>query len=192
MTLEANSSILHKFMPKNLTSPFSLDIIQKDSSVEIVMNLGITSTGTEDFPKTKQVLEKLLPTIYNHKCLNGEKLPFSEEIVETEIGHLFEHIIMEYLHQLKSHNGCKSNKVKGETIWDWNKEKRGIFHILLDSPKSEVTILSSAISKATDLMTKILKTAPSPSTFDSITYPTSQLSRYTFSSKSSGNPKNND
>lgn len=130
------------------------------------MRLNISSTGTRSFPQTYKILKKLLPAIYKHKCLNGEELPFEEEVLDTEIGHLFEHIAMEYLHQLKNRHQCQNRKVSGETSWDWSKEARGTFHIVVDSLREEENLLNRALNKAAVLMSDILKSGltASPST----------------------------
>lgn len=160
-------------MPKIFTAtPFSLETSQGPFRAEITMRLHISQVSTRDFPRTAQILEKLLPTIFAHQCLNGDELPFSKEVLATELGHLFEHITMEYLHQFTS------NKIRGETVWDWNKEPRGTFHIYLDSPKSNAALLSRAISSASKLMTDILANSL-------------DLTDYSTPTKSPGDPQNN-
>lgn len=160
-------------MPKILTAtPFSLETSQGLLRAEIIMRLHISQVTTRDFPRTAQMLEKLLPTIFAHRCLNVGELPFSQEVLATELGHLFEHITMEYLHQFTN------NKIRGETVWDWNKEPRGTFHIYLDSPKSDAVLLSRAVSSASKLMTDILANSL-------------DLAGYSAPAKSPGDPQNN-
>lgn len=130
---------------------------------------------TQQLPHTYNLLETLLPTIYKHKCFNSEKLPFDEEVRKTEIGHLFEHIILEYLCQLKLQAGNKHAKVRGETSWDWNKEKEGIFHITLTIGKEDAYLLSEAIKKSTVVIEQILisgtgKTLPLTKSAESTQY----------------------
>ncbi|KKR25220.1 MAG: hypothetical protein UT56_C0002G0034 [Candidatus Levybacteria bacterium GW2011_GWB1_39_7] len=55
---------------------------------------------TDQLPKTFEILNKMLPSIFKSKCYNDKNLPFFIEVRSTEIGHLFEHIMLEYICQL--------------------------------------------------------------------------------------------
>lgn len=143
---------------------FSLSLKQKKNEAKITMRLLIEEVTTQRFPKTYSLLEKILPSIYQHKCFNGEELPFSQEVLNTELGHLFEHVLMEYLHQLKKEKGFSDTKITGETIWDWSKEKRGIFHIVITSKEGESSLLKIALEKTTRLIQTILNSGPTAQT----------------------------
>lgn len=103
-------------------------------------------TGT--MPFAKHILSKLLPTILKSKCFNEKNIPFQQEVLRTEIGHLFEHILLEYLCQLRLLSGYVEAEYSGTTDWDWTKENRGIFHIITNASKVDSDILPKAIEKS--------------------------------------------
>src|SRR3989344_4488342 len=100
-------------MPQLLVHPvfhsrdafFDLAIRHRRVQTMITMELSIPSVTTKDFPQTFAILQKRLPSVLQSQCFNEENIPFLLEVKTTEIGHLFEHILLEYLCELKLRQG---------------------------------------------------------------------------------------
>src|SRR5688572_29431065 len=84
---------------------FSLDVNQNRLNTKIVMRLFVSTFSTKNIPQTYLLLEKHLPSILRSKCFNQNNYPFKIEVLDTEIGHLFEHILLEYL--------CEQKRLEG-------------------------------------------------------------------------------
>lgn len=112
--------------------------------------------NTRDIPSTHLILSKVLPSIFGSMCYNNEQLPFEEEVKQTEVGHLFEHVLLEYICELKT-KLCEQNvEVSGVTNWDWRKEKRGTFHIVVTIGRADAAIFRMAMHKTIELVDMIL------------------------------------
>lgn len=136
---------------------FSLSLSQKTSHTHITMKLFTQAVNTRVNPLTTYVLRKNLPSVLTSMCFNDANLPFAQEVKNTEIGHLFEHILLEYLCQYKLLKGCNEAIYNGNTHWNWKRDEWGTFHIIVDSGKEDADILPLAIEKSIDLIKKILK-----------------------------------
>jgi hypothetical protein len=115
---------------KYTTSSYSLDIDLTAEKLAIIMQLHQLPLSTRRLKKTNSLLEKHLPSIFLNQCFNEGNLSFYEEAKNTEIGHLFEHILLENLARLKD-NDCTGESLRGKTSWNWVKEPLGKFHIQL-------------------------------------------------------------
>lgn len=131
---------------------FSLAIEHHKTHTNIEMYTFNKIVNTRDIPQTHAVLKKILPTVLQSQCFNDQKLPFSKEVKSTELGHLFEHILLEYLCLQKMAAGCKSATFNGVTNWNWKKEKWGTFHIIVDAGYKDLPIFSRALEKTIQLM----------------------------------------
>ncbi|EKD90969.1 MAG: hypothetical protein ACD_30C00054G0016 [uncultured bacterium] len=136
---------------------FTLQIKQNHSDTSIKMVMLTNHLNTKTLPNTTKVLNNNLPKIYSHKCFNYLNAPFQREVKKTEIGHLFEHILLEYLSDLKKDPDEKFI-LEGKTKWDWQTDNVGIFHIKLNIGFSDEVIVYSALEKAISLLKIILKT----------------------------------
>lgn len=135
---------------------FSLAIAQLSSATKITMQLHGEQVNTANIPFLIPLLKRYLPNVLITECFNDEKLPFAEEVKNTEIGHLFEHILLEYLCQLKLAKGSKTATFAGRTKWNWVRDPRGMFHIRLNCGLRDADILPTALEKTVDLMKLIL------------------------------------
>ena len=120
------------------------------------MDLLHSQLNTEEIPAITQLLEANLPTVLRTTCYNDLGLPFNEEVKHTEMGHLFEHILLEYLCQHKLQKGATSATFSGRTRWNWVREPMGRFHIHLTCGKKDADILPLALEKTVSLMKLIL------------------------------------
>ena len=142
------------------TKHYSLNIHQKTKEVYIAMQMLCPLITTTELPHTYDVLEKLLPSIYSSMCFNNGKLPFSKEVKNTEIGHLFEHILLEYLFELKQTDDSSNVVIKGETNWNWLNDPKGLFHIRVNAGEPEANIFPNALSKTVSLLNQIIEYSP--------------------------------
>lgn len=69
----------------------------------------------------------LLPGLRGHRCDNGAGLTFAEELVDTEVAHLLEHVAVE----LMALSGSPDT-LAGRTAWDFREDARGVFHIRVE------------------------------------------------------------
>ncbi len=137
---------------------FSLHVMQKTRSTKIVMQTHHKYVNTGYIPSVEKLLRKYLPTVLLTECDNDERLPFALEVKSTEIGHLFEHILLEYLCQLKIAKGSESAIFSGRTSWNWIRDPRGKFHIRVSLGRNDADILPEALEKTISLMKMIFKT----------------------------------
>src|SRR4051812_9400342 len=111
-----------KYSVENL---FSLAIIQRNSSTNIMMQILNSPISTSRIPSVVEVLREHLPNVLMTQCFNDENLPFVVEVRNTETGHLFEHILLEYLCQLKIAKGHRRASYVGRTTWNWLRYPKG-------------------------------------------------------------------
>lgn len=107
---------------------------------------------TGNIPFIVEILKEHLPNVLLTQCFNEENLPFRIEVKNTEIGHLFEHILLEYMCQLKIAKGSLQAMYRGRTRWNWVRDPRGKFHISLNCTAEDADILPLAIEKTNELM----------------------------------------
>jgi hypothetical protein len=142
-----------QFLVENL---FSLDVIQKQTTTRIVMQMLYNQVNTREIPHIVELLQAHLPNVLRTQCFNDDGLPFSMEVRHTELGHLFEHILLEYLCQGKIAKGANQASYSGNTKWNWIKDPRGKFHIRLSCGMRDADILPAALERTIDLMKIIL------------------------------------
>lgn len=121
------------------------------------MKLFSKQVRTCHFPYTHTLLQRLLPGIYEHQCFNEAELPFAQEVYNTEIGHLFEHVLLEYLCQIKGQQCQKEIVFKGNTQWDWYKEPIGTFNIVINVGSKDFDIFTQALIETTNLLATIFQ-----------------------------------
>ncbi len=136
---------------------FTLDVVTRAKSTKIRMEMLVSILTTENLPGTSYLLKKQLPSIMCSKCFNGNDYKFSKEVLNTEIGHLFEHIILENLSELKYNQESKNHIYNGLTSWNWNKDPRGVFRIEIDTGHEDKELIDLALYKSTTLLTEILQ-----------------------------------
>jgi len=135
---------------------FSLSGLFGATESKILMRTGVSHVYTGSLPYTALILKDKLPTVHQSKCFNYYNFTFSQEVKNTEMGHLFEHILLEYLCLLKINKGYKSVVFEGITNWDWQKEEKGTFHIKIFG-KSTIFEFSHALQKSVELVDFIIR-----------------------------------
>ncbi len=132
---------------------------------EIVMQTYTQLIQTSELPLTRLILTFFLPNIFNHDCFNQKKLTFLQEVGSTEIGHLFEHILLQYLTEsVYTYRGLRKN-FQGETLWNWRKDPYGLFHILITGKNlSGQIFFKEALTKSVRLTELIYQVHRQPAT----------------------------
>lgn len=124
--------------------------------VDVVV--GVDDRGmmrTSSIPGLAQRMLEVLPTLETHRCDNPDGRPFAEEIADTEVPHLFEHIIMEIMALSGS-----PRTLKGQTRWDFRRDGRGIFRVSVEYDDDLVCL--GAIKLANQVMQHLLGAGDMP------------------------------
>lgn len=148
-------TVYHHYSRQISTPNYNLKLALKQNYLKLTMQLDGMPYTTHKMPHVTEILKARLPSIFRCRCFNNEHLPFSQEMKKTEIGHLYEHVMLEYLARLLSAKGIKQSKVKGVTTWNWHREKPGTFHIKINVGEMEAALIDEAIYK-TDRLFKHL------------------------------------
>lgn len=138
---------------------FSLAVNYYRNKTFLTMKLFTSIVSTSELPTTMPILQEFLPSILRSACFNEAKLPFRQEVKKTEIGHLFEHILLEYLCKIKTTKGYKNVEFSGVTNWNWIKHPRGTFHIQINAASEIKTILPQALLESSNLIRLIMETS---------------------------------
>jgi hypothetical protein len=70
---------------------------------------------------------EVLPGLARHRCFNEAGRTFAEELADTEVPHLFEHVVLELMAEAGS-----PRSLKGETEWDFKRDGHGVFRVSLE------------------------------------------------------------
>ena len=122
------------------------------------MEIYTAEINTCMIPQTLPYLMTKLPSVLKTQCFNDKKLPFMKEVRKTEMGHLFEHILLEYLCMEKMEEGATDVVYNGVTWWDWQKEQEGSFHIQVDCGLADNITLAKALGKTILLVEGLYQT----------------------------------
>ncbi len=150
---------MNRYTVENL---FSLAITQRTRSTQITMQVLNNQIHTTKVPSVVRNLKKHCPNVLVTQCFNEENLPFIKEVKNTETGHLFEHILLEYLCQLKIAKGHDEAIFEGRTSWNWVRDPRGKFYIRLTCGRKDADILPIAMEKTIALMKIVMQTNHQP------------------------------
>ncbi|HVT01274.1 MAG TPA: hypothetical protein VHE53_03535 [Patescibacteria group bacterium] len=136
---------------------YSITVTKGIYATKIKMNCLTPVVNTRQLPSSHKILREELPSIFNSKCFNDQDNPFIEEAKRTELGHLFEHVMLEYICMGKIEKGLKRVSVSGVTDWNWKREPFGTYNITLRVGKIDQTIIDEALKKTITLFDYILK-----------------------------------
>jgi hypothetical protein len=143
-----------------LSPDFDLFVSLSKENAAIKMVTPRTCINTATFPATYDILQTYLPTVLETTCFNDLSLPFHIEVKKTETGHLFEHVLLDYLCQEKVLHGADSAVYQGVTSWNWKKEPQGTFHIQVNIPSEEGLFFINALQKSCTLVKKVVQSSP--------------------------------
>jgi hypothetical protein len=81
---------------------------------------------TSAYPELPSRALVLLPGLAKHRCDNDEGAAFTDELRDTEIAHLLEHVACELMALAGS-----PRTLRGETEWDAARDGKGVFRVTL-------------------------------------------------------------
>lgn len=135
----------------------SLTVNPKRAKTNLTLTVFIPEHNTRDIPNTLPYLKRFFPSVLETQCFNEKHLPFREEVKETEVGHLLEHILIDELCLLKLDTGFEYAAFQGKTSWNWEKEQEGIFHIVINIGVADYLLLTKTLEKALSFIELLFK-----------------------------------
>lgn len=135
---------------------YKILLFPNEKLLEIKLEMLTPYVNTSKLRHTYNFFEKNLPSILKSQCFNENNYNFSQEIINTELGHLFEHILLENLCKEKLLNGHKNASFSGYTSWNWKIEKPGNFNIKINIEPADKIYLDSALEKTCELFIRLL------------------------------------
>lgn len=120
------------------------------------MQLSTGFVNTRHIPHTYSYLAKNLPSVLNTECFNENKFSFKKEVRDTELGHLFEHILLDIICALKVEQGYDDAVYNGVTNWNWKKDPYGMFRISIDTGYDEEPLFHMAIKRTIEVFEELL------------------------------------
>lgn len=148
------------------STSFSLEYTYCRSSLQFDLQLFTPHITTQSLPRTVVLLQKYQPSVLRTKCFNEENLPFQQEVKNTELGHLFEHIFLDQICACKLEQGWKSAKCRGETCWNWESDPVGMYHITVSTGRrTSNQLLEVALTRSAAVFCLILEEAQQTPSF---------------------------
>jgi len=138
-------------------SHYTMFVTQKKKVAKLSMRFNTRHFTTKYFPHAVKLLKQLAPKVLHTTCFNEDNLPFCEEVKSTELGHLYEHILLEVLVRLKTVRFRQNATYQGVTSWNWYKDEPGTFQIEVDIGESEKFLLFQAILETNRIVDLILE-----------------------------------
>ena len=127
----------------------------EEDGVTIDLNVLGEVLNTRQIPNIYPLLFTILPSILRNRCFNDENLPFCEEVGRTELGHLFEHILLEYMCILKSRK-TKNVSFSGKTYWEKSEAPAKNFTIKISCSLSDIPFFLKSLDQSVKAMNLIL------------------------------------
>ncbi len=144
---------------KIINSPyFDLSVQVDENSADMAMRLKTPFQTTKNIPHIYEVLNTYLPEVLNTKCFNRENLPFHEKVKNTNLAHLFEHILLAYMIEERKKYSDDETYFRGLTEWDWRagKDPEGTYRIHVNVKQEDNHLFEEALQKATELVEALL------------------------------------
>ncbi len=110
---------------------------------------------TDSLSGIVELLQWRLPSILRSTCFNDQGFAFEQEVQNTEFGHLFEHILLEYLCKAKITFGARKAVYRGRTSWNWPKQEEGVFKIYVNAYVEDKILFLKALGESIVLMRQI-------------------------------------
>lgn len=119
---------------------------------KIILFVSKDITKTRQLPGFVEAVLESMPELRFHKCENDRNLTFADELFDTEIAHVFEHVLLEIIGQIDT----KAYRIKGWTNWDWKNSPRWTYEISLRYRDSRVVF--NALSRALTMFDVLIDT----------------------------------
>lgn len=98
-----------------------------ERALEALVRVDPERIRTSDVPQLPERILSALPGLARHRCENDTGARFVDEARDTELAHLLEHVTFELMAQSGS-----PRTLKGETVWDFPRDGRGVFRVKLE------------------------------------------------------------
>ena len=96
--------------------------------VDVLITVGGAETlRTSADERVSERAMEMLPGLGRHRCDNNQRRTFADEIGDTEVPHLFEHVVLELMALAGS-----PRSLRGETVWDFRRDGDGVFRVSLE------------------------------------------------------------
>jgi hypothetical protein len=141
------------------TPHFSLTVVHRKKSVLLSMQVHNGQHNTDCFCDVVNFLRREAPDVLETTCFNPGNLPFCKEVERTELGHLFEHVLITFLCDEAIKNGAKTAVFDAVTEWNWIENPVGSFEIEIKSALDD-NLLLPALEKTTTLVSQLFGSRP--------------------------------
>ena len=101
---------------------------------------------TCEAPRMPRILFRMFPYLAAQRCYNDLHISFRREAENTEIPHLFEHLLLEIQKQVRR-GIVNPNPISGETEWNWTIDPRGRFHVTVGYDNEIVALASIRLAE---------------------------------------------
>lgn len=126
------------------------------NNIRMSLKINTPHISTKSFPKTYAILKEIVPSVLTSQCFNDQNIPFNKEVKNTEMGHLLEHILLEFLCVEKMNDGSEEADFSGETAWNWTRDPYGTFMITIECSFSDYIFFLPALEKSIQILEIIL------------------------------------
>lgn len=140
-----------------LPQPYSLYIHQRKHTTYLRMRCFLSLTSTKQLTHTTRLLKKLVPSVLKTRCFNEKKLSFRKEVKNTQLGHLFEHILLDRLCEVKKKHGFKKVVHSGHTTWNWKEDERGTFHLFINTTQNDRAYFRLALAHTEKIFSQLCR-----------------------------------
>jgi hypothetical protein len=96
---------------------------------------------TAETRRMPRILFRMFPYLAAQRCYNDLHLSFRREATNTEIPHLFEHLLLEVQRQVRR-GIVNPAPIRGQTEWNWTVDPRGVFHVTVGYDNEIVALAS--------------------------------------------------
>ncbi len=141
------------------TPHFSLTVARRKKSVVLSMQVHNGQHNTDCFCDVVAFLRKQAPDVLETTCYNPDNLPFCKEVEKTELGHLFEHVLITFLCDEAIKNGAIVAEYEAVTDWNWLKNPVGSFEIEIKAELDDALLLP-ALERTTNLVSQLFGARP--------------------------------
>jgi hypothetical protein len=120
-----------------------------DDSGKVKLTVEIPETDaylTTHAPNMPRILFRMFPYLAAQRCFNQHGKSLRREALDTEVPHLFEHLLLEIQKQVR--RGIRANiSITGETEWNWSIDPRGSFHVTVGYDNEIVALASIRLAE---------------------------------------------
>lgn len=119
----------------------------QSGTVKLTVEIPETETYLTSYsPNMPRILFRMFPYLAAQRCYNEQGNSFRREALDTEIPHLFEHLLLEIQKQVR--RGIYADvSISGETEWNWSIDPRGRFHVTVGYDNEIVALASVRLAE---------------------------------------------